>query len=221
MKKTLLALVAIATAALALHAQTSPAPARPNVPSGVDPGFAKFVDDYFDSRFATNPLRGTSAGFHQYDTKMPDLSRAAIEKRIQDLKAQLQRLSAFDRAKLPFDDAIDAEAIDGGIRSELLDLETLRNWERNPMMYSGVAGFAVHDRMKRDFAPKPERLRSVIARLKAVPAICAAGKANVKNPPKEFTTLAVRMSKGSAGFLQGAVSTWAKDAAGGDAALAG
>ena len=219
MKKTLLALVAV-VAALVLRAQTPSAPTRPTVPSGVDPAFAKFVDDYFDSRFASNPLQGTSAGFHQYDTKMPDLSRASIEKRIADLKAQLQRLSVFDRTKLPFDDAIDAEAIEGDIRSELLDLETLRNWERNPMMYSGVSGFAVNDLMKRDFAPKAERLRSVVARLKAVPAICAAGKANVKNPPKEFTTLAMRMSKGSAGFLQGAVAAWAKDAAGGDAALA-
>ena len=217
-KKTLLAAaVAFATAAMFLVAQ------NPNgggtVPSGTDPAFAKFVDDTFDSLFATAPLQGTGAGFHQYDARMPDLSRAAIEKRIVELKGQLQRLSGFDRAKLPFDDAVDAEAIEGGIRSELLDLETLRNWERNPMMYAGTAGFAVNGLMKRDFAPKAERLRSITARLKAVPAICAAGKANVQNPPKEFTTLAMRMAKGSAGFLQGAVAAWAKDAAGGDAVL--
>jgi uncharacterized protein (DUF885 family) len=219
MKKMLLA-AAFLPIAVVLLSQTPPAGPKENVPSGTDPAFAKFVDDYFDSRFASNPLQGTAAGFHQYDAKMPDLSRAAVEKRIQDLKAQLQRLSGFDRSKLPFDDAIDADAIEGDIRSELLDLETLRNWERNPMMYSGVAGFAVNDLMKRDFAPKAERLRSITARLKGVPAICAAGKANVQNPPKEFTTLAMRMSKGSSGFLSGAVAAWAKDAAGGDAALA-
>src|SRR5262249_41463201 len=48
---------------------------------------------------------------------------------------------------------------------------------------------------------------------------CSAAKANVKNPPKEFTTLAIRMAKGAAGFVQGAVAVWAKDAAGGDPAL--
>jgi uncharacterized protein (DUF885 family) len=87
------------------------------------------------------------------------------------------------------------------------------------MRYAGVSGSAVNDLMKRDFAPQAERLRSITARLKAVPAICDAAKANVKNPPKEFTTLAIRMSKGAAGFLQGALATWAKDAAGSDAAL--
>jgi len=194
-------------------------PVKKDAPSGTDPAFAKFVDDYFDSRYSAGPLEGSAAGFHQYDTKMPDRSRAAIEKRIADLKGQLQRLTAFDRAKLPFDDAIDAQALEGDIRAELLDLETLRNWERNPMGYAGTAGRAVNDLMKRDFAPKADRLRSVIARLKGVPAICAAGKANLKNPPAEFTTLAIRMAKGSAGFLQGAVAAWAKDAAGADAAL--
>ena len=214
MKTTLIAVVLSLMALAFSHAQ-----APSSAPSGTDPEFARFVDAYFDARFAANPLQGTAAGFHQYDTKMPDLSRAGIDRRIAELKAMLARLSAFDRAKLPFDDAIDADAIEGEIRSDLLDLETLRNWERNPMMYAGVAGFAVNDLMKRDFAPKAERLRSVTARLKAVPAICEAGKANVKNPPKEFTTLATRMAKGSGGFLKGAVVTWAKDAAGGDAAL--
>ncbi len=87
------------------------------------------------------------------------------------------------------------------------------------MRYAAVAGFAVNDLLKRDFAPPADRLRSVTARLKAVPAICAAGKANVKNPPKEFTTLATRMAKGSTGFLEGAVADFAKKAAASDAAL--
>jgi uncharacterized protein (DUF885 family) len=201
-----------------VSAQTPPS--RPTATaSGVDPAFAKFVDEYFESRFASRPMEGTSAGFHQYDTKMPDLSRTAIEKRIGELKGLLLRLQAFDRTKLPFDDAIDAAAIEGQIRSALLDLETLRSWEKNPMQYAGVAGSAVNDLMKRNFAPASDRLRSIVARIRVVPAVCEAGKANLKNPPKEFTALAIRMSKGSAGFLDGAVAHWAKDAAGNDAAL--
>ena len=206
------ALSALGLFAAALTFAQAPAPAG-------DPAFAKFVDDYFAARYEASPLQGTAAGFHQYDGKMPDLARGAIEKRIAGLHGLLDRLKALDRSKWTLDDGIDAEALEGEIRSNLLDLETLRNWERNPMMYAGTAGFAVNDLMKRDFAPKADRLRSITSRLKAVPAICAAGKANVKNPPKEFTTLAMRMSKGAGGFLQGTVSAWAKDAAGSDAAL--
>jgi uncharacterized protein (DUF885 family) len=211
MKKTLIL--------CAVFALTAALGAAVEVPSGTDPAFAKFVDDYFDADFAANPLSATEAGFHQYDAKMPDRSRAAFERRIVELKALLKRLSAFDPTKLPFDDAIDAQALEGQIRSELLDLETLKTWQNNPMRYAGISGPAVNGLIKRDFAPKAERLRSLTARLQAVPAICAAGKANVQNPPREFTTLATRMAKGSAGFLQGTVVAWAKDAAGSDAAL--
>jgi len=218
MKKLLIALLA----ALALSGSTfGQAPATPASPviSGTDPRFAKFVDAHFDALFAARPTEGSAAGLHQYDARMPDFSRAAIEKRIAELQGELSRLLAFDRPNLPFDDQIDATALEGEIRSELLDLETLRTWEVNPMSYAGISGFSVNDLMKREFAPASQRLKSITSRLKAVPAIFAAGKANVKTPAKEFTTLAIIMAKGSAGFLEGGLATWAKDAAGGDAAL--
>ena len=133
--KTALLLAAAFVFAAFLAAQ---GPIKKDAPSGTDPAFARFVDDYFDSRFAAGPLEGSGAGFHQYDAKMPDRSRAAIEKRVADLKGQLQRLTAFDRAKLPFDDAIDAQVLEGDIRGELLDLDTLRNWKNNPMGYTAT-----------------------------------------------------------------------------------
>jgi uncharacterized protein (DUF885 family) len=49
--------------------------------------------------------------------------------------------------------------------------------------------------------------------------VYAAGKANVKAPPREFTDLALRMTRGSVGFFEGSVATWARAAGAGDAAL--
>ena len=87
------------------------------------------------------------------------------------------------------------------------------------MAYAFLPGGAVDGLMKRDFAPAARRLRSAIARMRQVPALYAAARANVQNPPKEFTDLAIRMTKGSAGFFEGSVAMWAKIAAGSDAAL--
>src|SRR5436309_432324 len=125
MKNTLFLFALLGLASLGFP-QDRPAPAA--AASGKDPAFARFVDDYFDARFASRPTEGTRAGFHQYDTKMPDFSRAAIDARTAELKAQLARLNAFARAKQPFEDAIDAAAHEGALRSELLDLATLRTW---------------------------------------------------------------------------------------------
>ena len=182
-------------------------------------GFSRFVDDYFDAQFRAQPSSGTEAGLHQYDAKLEDLSRAAVLARIAELKQLQARLDAIDRKQLSFDDGIDAQALAGDIRSNLQSLEALRNWERNPMLYVRVPGNAVDGLMKRNFAPARERLRSVVARLEAAPAVYAAARANVQDPPKEFTDLAIRMCKGAAGFFEGSVARWAKDAAGDDAAL--
>ena len=213
--KTALLLVTLSLVTIsAVPTSATPQPA----PSGDN--FSKFVDDYFDARFAYLPSQATGEGFHQYDSKLEDRSRARIEARISQLKEFLARLQAMDRAGLSFDDQIDADAIEGQIRGQLLDQETLRNWEHNPIGYAGLPGSSADGLIKRNFAPAADRLRSLIAREKLMPAVYAAGKTNVVNPPREFTDLAIRVSKGSVGYFSGTVSDWAKEAAGSDAALA-
>src|SRR3989454_11559830 len=43
------------------------------------------------------------------------------------------------------DDQIDAEILNGQIQAELLDLETLRTWRKNPMNYVGLPGSAIDE----------------------------------------------------------------------------
>ncbi|HEY6909273.1 MAG TPA: DUF885 family protein, partial [Myxococcales bacterium] len=181
--------------------------------------FAQFADEYFADAFAHAPSRATRVGLHDRDGSLEDLSRSAIEERIATLKREQRQLAAIRRGNLSFDDEIDAQLIDNQIASQLLDLETLRTWENNPMGYVRLPGGAIDGLMKRDFAPAPQRLRSVISRLRQVPRIYAAAKENLKNPPKEFTDLAIRMSRGSVGFFEKAVASWAKTAAQNDAQL--
>lgn len=207
-------------------AGSKPESARPEsaaAPAAAPPAagseFARFVDDYFAASFAFSPSNGTDVGFHEHDTALEDRSRARIEARVAELKGFRSRLAAFDRQTLAFDDAIDAEALSGQIEADLLDFEVLKVYERNPMSYAGLPGRAIDSLMKRDFAPAAERLRSVVARLKAVPAVYAAARANVQNPPREFTQVALRRAQGSVGFYTGQVATWARQAAGDDAAL--
>ena len=189
----------------------------PRAPPAND--FAQFVDDYWDGVFAFAPSRATATGLHQYDARLDDPSKGRIEQRIAELRRLLERLSALDRVRLSFDDAIDAEAIENLIRGELLELEVVRGWERNPMDYAVLPGGAIHDLMKRDFAPGPVRLRSVIARMEQIPPVYAAARENLREPPREFTELALRFARGSVGFFEGSVAQWAKGAAGGDLAL--
>ena len=178
----------------------------------------QFVDDYFNAYFEWNPSAATSVGFHQYDGNIEDYSAAAVAKRIETLKLLQGQISGLPSRRTP-DEEIDIEILDGQIRAELVDLETLETWRHNPMNYVSVPGGAIDNLMKRNFAPAAERLRSVIARLKGIPKIVAAMKQNIDNPPREFTELAFRIAHGSVGFFRTSVANWAKDAASDDTAL--
>src|SRR5437773_10392929 len=176
------------------------------------------VDTYFNTYLEWNPSAATSVGFHQYDGNIEDYSAAAVAKRIETLKLLQGQISGLPSRRTP-DEEIDIEILDGQIRAELVDLETLETWRHNPMNYVSVPGGAIDNLMKRNFAPAAERLRSVIARLKGIPRMIAAMKQNIDNPPHEFTDLALRIAHGSVGFFKSNVANWAKDAAGNDTAL--
>jgi uncharacterized protein (DUF885 family) len=198
--------------AVSLYILASFTPPPPPPPSR----FAQFVDSYFDSLFAYAPSLATAAGVHQYDQRIEDRAAARVTGRIATLKGQLLRLDSLRRGGLVGDDSIDAAMLDGAIHSELLDDEVIGTWRKNPMIYVQLAGNAVDLLMKRNFAPPVERLRSVTARLGGVPALLAAMRANVTNPPREYTDLAVAIARGSVGFFERDVSRWARDAAGAD-----
>ncbi|CAN5310057.1 DUF885 domain-containing protein [soil metagenome] len=181
--------------------------------------FDVFVDDYFQSAYEFSPTSGVSQGFHEFDRSVEDLSAASYQRRIAVLDVQQIRLGTWRRDELSPLQRIDAQMIDNAIQSELFQLRTLDSWRTSPMSYVGAPGYAADAMMKRDFAPKRDRLESLVVRLAGVPPMIAAMKANVRSSPREFTDLSIRIAQGSIGFFRESAVTWARDAAGGDAAL--
>ena len=101
--------------------------------SSGSPGFARFVDTFFDSSFAFSPTSGTAQGFHQYDSKIEDFSAASFNRRIATLHAQQTTLDSLVKSNtLTASDSIDAAMIDGAIKSELQDEVTISELEEQP-----------------------------------------------------------------------------------------
>jgi uncharacterized protein (DUF885 family) len=191
-------------------------PAPSGAPSPTD--FSRLVDAYFDAAFAFSPSWGTAVGLHAYDRALEDLSRARVEARAAEVHAFVARLEALPEARLRPDEIPDRAFLVSQARAELFDIETRQSWRENPMTYARLPGEAVDDLMKRAFAPAPERLRSVVARLRAIPALYGAARANLDDPPLEHVELALRMARGSVGFFERSTRTWAQST-GADAAL--
>src|SRR5881409_1727575 len=102
-----------------------------------DAEFARLADHYFDDvLFRYDPAQGTQAGFHQYDQQLPAASRAEFLAQIEALKKLEQEVRRFDTRGLSRTSPDDRELLLGQIRGQLLMLDTLRIWEKNPDMYS-------------------------------------------------------------------------------------
>jgi hypothetical protein len=88
------------------------------------------------------------------------------------------------------------------IRSELLTLEVIRPWEKNADNYSGTCANGAFTLMERRFASPDERLRSLIAREKQMPALLADARVNLKNPPRIFTEIAIEQLPDIVSFFE-------------------
>ncbi len=159
------------------------------------------VDRFFDDvYFKFNPTTGTSTGFHQYDALLEDYSKAGIDRQIQVLHSAEMQFSA-----LPDDP--DRDLILNYIRATLLNLEQVRPWEKNPDTYSSGVTNSIFVIMSRTFAPASDRLQSVIARERQFPSVFAAARANLRNPPRIYTEIAIEQLPGIISFFQNDVPT--------------
>jgi len=167
--------------------------------------FAQLSDEYFDQvYFPYAPTVGTQVGYHQYDTKLENYSRRSVDDEIVALKNFERRIEAIQPSTdaADFVPRSDREIVLGNIRSQLLTLETIRPWEKNADNYSSTCANAAFVLMERKFAPPDERLRSLIAREKQMPAMLGDARVNLKNPPRIFTEIAIEQLPGIISFFQ-------------------
>ena len=164
--------------------------------------FSKLVDKYFAYVFSVDPALATQLGLHEHDKEAPDLSSSAISEMVVQLKTHLKEFEAVNSAELPPQSKIDLKLILSSINGRLLMLDELKEWQRNPDMYSSQASSMIYDLMARNFAPLGERLKSVTAREQKIPAMLAAAKANLNNPPKIYTEIAIDQLGGIIDFFK-------------------
>ncbi len=201
MKIIVAAFLIVASVALAQNNKT---------PLTLDQLADRYFDEYY---FKFNPSAGTQAGFHQYDDQLENYSRATIDHQIAVLKKFKEEFSR-GYTQIGGDSYsvwIDRTLLVDDINSRLLTLENIRPWEKNPDMYSsGVTGsiFAI---MARTFAPPDQRLKSVVAREKQIPAVFQAARQNLKNPPPIFVDVALEQIPGIVSFFKKDVPAAFKD----------
>ena len=181
----------------------TPAKAQNLAADGANQTFSFLADQYFDQvYFKFSPTTGTSAGLHQYDTQLEDYSAAGVQREITALHTFEKKLEAIDPKALDAEPAADYEILLNSIRSQLVQLEVIRGWEKNPDSYSSGVTNSIFVIMERPYAPVNVRLRAAVERERQIPQVFAEARKNLKNPPHIYTEIALEQIDGLVSFFQ-------------------
>jgi uncharacterized protein (DUF885 family) len=162
---------------------------------------AQLAEAYLTALFEAHPTMAAGLGLHEYDGRMPDPGEPARARRTAGLRDLRARLGAIPRAVLDLDDAHDHTLLAHAIDEELFELEQLREFERNPLAFSGpldVSGY-----IKRGYAPVERRVRALTEHLRQVPRYLAAARETLCRPvPRPFLDTALEVYGGTAQFQE-------------------
>ena len=165
--------------------------------------FGVVSEQFFsDVYFKFSPTVGTAEGLHQYDSQLEDYSAAGVAREVAALHEFQKRVEAIDPAALDASVVGDREILLNNIKSELLTLEVIRGWEKNPDDYSSGITNAAYVIMERPYAPANTRLRALVEREKLMPQALEEARKNLKNPPRIFTEIALEQVDGDISFFE-------------------
>jgi uncharacterized protein (DUF885 family) len=181
----------------------SPSPKHTKSPPPLKPDaeLDNVADEYIRGYLAARPLHATALGFHEYDGRINEHTRLAIDAELARLRRFDDRMSKFDIAKLGPRAAVDLRLLQAAIKRELFFIDDLGIYEHNPLTYARAIDVGVY--AKRKYAPIEDRVRSMIAVENQAPNIMIAARTNLADVlPRPTVELAIQTARGAAEFLK-------------------
>ena len=164
--------LAIVCAALLLWGPAAGAqPARPIGDERLD----ALAQRYFTQSWQLDPIDATDDGVHDGDARLGSFTADGYRARIELARSTLAALREIDPGTMGAEAADDAQILTSHLQSTLLDLADLETWKHRPAAYASAASESVYQLIALDFAPLPDRMRSIVAREREMPAMLAHG----------------------------------------------
>ena len=110
------------------------------------------------------------------------------------------------------DKGIDCRILTESIDENLFGFEELREYEWNPMVYTGALGNAIASLIYQEFAPLDQRLKNAAARAAQVSRFLDQAKTNLKNAPLIHVQTAISQNQGNISLYKDELTKAAKDA---------
>ena len=142
-----------------------------------DRPFESAVEEILQETWEFYPNLASILGLHEYDGRLPDISRAARSRRARDLERALVSLGQINVSALSRQSFFDHRLITSALRKELFELTELRPHETNPM--DMLWHIELSNYVKRDYAPLEQRAEALTSALQGVPPVLDSLKADI------------------------------------------
>ena len=172
-----------------------------------EPPFAKLAEEFVYTTLSFSPVSATATGLHRrqdrnLDELLDDVSPAALERQkkfYQDFRARLER--EVKRDVLDAQSRADYDILEHQVSLALLDFDEIKSYAHNPTVYVESVGNALFNPWVLEYAPKPQRLRHIIARLQKLPAFLEQARGNLVSAPGIWTRVAMEENEGNIGLV--------------------
>ncbi len=163
---------------------------------------AKLTEEFVYTTLSFSPSAATGAGLHEYkkqklDDQLDDLSAPSLDRQKKFYEEFQRRLKALPVDRLSPDDRADLTILENQSALALLDLNTIQTSAHNPTYYVETLGNALFNPFVLEYAPKPQRIRSIIARLGQVPLFLDQAMSNLVSSPAIWSQVAAEENQGN------------------------
>ncbi|HEX8137421.1 MAG TPA: DUF885 family protein [Pyrinomonadaceae bacterium] len=216
MKKNFLVLTLACLLVSALPSSSRGAGQRGRVTAaGVNARFRQLAEGYLRGYYAFNPTEATAAGLHEYDAQLESRSATSVAREVRRLRFVLQALMRIWPGALTDEARLDYQVLVAHAQAQLLELEDVRMWQRDPNLYNRLAASSIDNILKRNYAPIEQRLEAFLRREQAITRLLAEARTNLDNPPRIYTEMAIAQTRGSLDYFSRVVPQMIERASGG------
>lgn len=168
-----------------------------------DTMLAAFFREHLDASLQLRPAKATSLGEHRHDGRLDDLTPAARARWSAQDRAALAALpQRVDRAALTHANRIDYDIFEHDLQERIWLADNFDPFVTDPRVYSPYISGAVYDVLAQSSLPREVNVANAIARIHQVPAVLAAARMNLQNPPKVCLETAIQQLQGAVSFYQ-------------------
>ena len=167
---------------------------------------AQLSEEFVYGSLVFSPSAATAAGLHEYqgqklDELLDDMSPAAIDKQRRFYQKFHDSLASLNAEQLSPEERVDLQIMQDQVSLSLLDLNEIHAHLHAPQFYVETLGTALFTPQVVEYAPKPERIKHIIARLQKVPLYLDQAASNLVSAPAVWTQVALDENDGNVNLV--------------------